>query len=97
MKVLAIWIIIAELPNINMIVTFTKRLQIQLRSVNHLVILWVSSFQALTKVKDTSFTSGHTSCSLVITITSAGRHMLKFLKKKNGPADCISVVSLYML
>ena len=53
MEVLAIWIIITELPNINMIVTFTKRLQIQLRSVNHLVILWVSSFQALTKVKDT--------------------------------------------
>ena len=37
MKVLVIWIIITELPNINMIVTFTKRLQLQLRSVNHLV------------------------------------------------------------
>ena len=53
MKVLAIWIIITELPKLNMIVTFTKRIQIQLMSVNHLVILWVSSFQALTKVKDT--------------------------------------------
>ena len=31
MEVLAIWIIITELPNINMIVTFTKRVQIQLR------------------------------------------------------------------
>ena len=29
MKVLAIWIIITELPNINMIVTFTKRVEIQ--------------------------------------------------------------------
>ena len=28
--------------NTDMIVTFTKRVQIQLRSVNHLVILWVS-------------------------------------------------------
>ena len=42
MEVLAIWIIITELPNTNLIVTFTKRVQIQLRSVNHLVILWVS-------------------------------------------------------
>ena len=41
MEVLTIWIIITELPNINTIVTFTKRVQIQLRSVNHLVILWV--------------------------------------------------------
>ena len=31
MEVLAIWIIITELPNIKMIVTFTKRVQI----VNH--------------------------------------------------------------
>ena len=31
MEVLAIWIIITELPNTNMIVTFTKRVQIQLR------------------------------------------------------------------
>ena len=29
MEVLAIWIIITELPNIKMIVTFTKRVQIQ--------------------------------------------------------------------
>ena len=29
MEVLAIWIIITELPNINMIVTFTKRVEIQ--------------------------------------------------------------------
>ena len=37
MEVLALWINITELPNINMIVTFTKRVQIQLRPVNHLV------------------------------------------------------------
>ena len=29
MEVLTIWIIIIELPNINMIVTFTKRVEIQ--------------------------------------------------------------------
>ena len=37
MEVLAIWIIITELPNIKMIVTFTKR--VQNNTVNHCVIM----------------------------------------------------------
>ena len=37
MDVLAIWIIITELPNTNMIVAFTKR--VQNNTVNHLVIM----------------------------------------------------------